>query len=71
MSNSYKHPIYKDGNDKYFKKLSNKKIRRYLKNLTKGFKSKTFFKKIECPWNICDWKCEPMNEESFKIAKRK
>lgn len=50
MSRSYKKQIHKQRNDKCYKKLSNRLIRRY-KDIVNG----KFFKRILDPWDICDW----------------
>lgn len=55
MSRSYKYPIQKQRNNQYYKKLTNKKIRKYLKTLKKGFKTNKLRLLIN-PWCICDWK---------------
>ena len=52
MSRSYKHtPIFKQPNDKDYKRLSNKIIRR------KDIPSGGAFKKVMSSWNICDYAC--------------
>ena len=71
MSRSYKYPIFKDKTNKYFKRLSNKKIRKYLKKLNQGFKSSRFFKTIEESWNICDWTRDPRDKDDYNKALRK
>ena len=72
MSRSYKYPVWKDHGKhvKYNKRISNKKIRRYLKTLTKGLKTNRL-RLLEDPWNICDWKFYPDKEEDIKKASRK
>jgi hypothetical protein len=69
MSRSYKYPILKK-NDKYFKKLSNKRIRKYLNKLDLGFKSSNFFKLIENQWNICDFKYRANKDNINKIRRK-
>ena len=71
MSRSYKYPIFKDLPDKFYKRLSNKKIRKFLKTLEKGFKSTKLFKELVNKWDICDYKWYPEDEEKLKIARRK
>lgn len=68
MSRSYKYPIYKERNHKTYKKLSNKRIRQYLKTLYKGLKT-TKLRLLVDPWDICDWRFKP-NTNDVK-AKRK
>lgn len=70
MSRSYKYPIFKDKPDKYFKKLSNKRNRQWLKSLNKGFKSTHLFKILVDRWDICDWKFIPDTNQINK-ARRK
>lgn len=69
MSRSYKYPIYKQRNDKYHKKLSNKRIRNYFKTLKIGFKTNKL-RILVNPYDICDWKFIP-DEDKITIAKRK
>jgi len=73
VARSYRYPIYTDiGNHrKFYKRLSNKEIRKYLNKLTKGFKSSKLFKQIEETYNICDYKFKPLNEKDYNKAKRK
>ena len=72
MSRSRKHPVFK-GSDKYYKKLSNKRIRKWIATLDVGFKSKRQFKQQVNPWDICDWKyvVDKTNKKLFNKAKRK
>ncbi len=71
MSKSRKYPIYRQKSDKYFKKLSNKKIRKFLLSLEQGFKSTKLFKQIVDHWNICDWRFVPRDKEDAIKASRK
>lgn len=55
MSRSYKKtPVIKDKNNKYMKKISNKKIRHQSENI--GNRSQ--FKKIVNRYDICDFKSD-------------
>lgn len=71
MSNSYKYSIWKQHNDKFYKKLSNKLIRRFLIKLEKGFKNTKLFKQVVNKYDICDYKWIPRNKEDLIKAKRK
>lgn len=71
MSRSTKYPIWVDKKDKRSKRLSNKKLRKYLKTLSTGFKSSIIKKKLSNPYDICDWKFEPLNAEDKLKASRK
>ena len=71
MSRSLKYPIYKDKANKSDKRLANKKIRRFLKKLEKGFKSINFFHKLYNSYNICDYKIDPRDQEDKIKASRK
>lgn len=71
MSNSYKFPIWKQHNDKYYKKLSNKLIRRFIKELEQGFKNTKLFKQIVNKYDICDYKFVPRNKEDLIKSSRK
>lgn len=60
MSRSYKKTSYSgDKNDQAYKKVSNKRIRN-RKDMLDG----SFFKKIVCPWFICDF-CSYTSEAEF------
>jgi hypothetical protein len=72
MSRSYKHTaIFKQYNVPYYKRLSNKRIRKFLCNLEDGFKSTKIFRIVLDPYNICDWKYFPRDKQSKTKAKRK
>lgn len=71
MSRSYKYPIYTDQQDKRSKRHSNKRLRQFLKNIHKGFKSSIIKKKLTNPYNICDWKEDPDEGVDTLKAKRK
>jgi len=72
MSKSKKYPVYKDSPSKHTKRLSNKRIRKYLKSLVKGFKSTRFFHQLLNQYDICDYKWYPDKESSnYKEATRK
>lgn len=72
MSRSYKHTaVLKQHNVPYYKRLSNKKIRVFLRELEVGFKSTKLFRIIVNPWDICDWKYYPKDKQSKLKAKRK
>ena len=51
--------MFKLRNRKKYKKLSNKKIRKY-KDIVNG----KFFKKILNYWEICDYRSYPIEEET-------
>ena len=68
MSRSYKFSIFKQNNDKYHKKLFNKRVRKFSIESYKGF---SLLKKLLNPWDICDWRWYPRNEEDKLKAKRK
>ena len=57
MSRSYKkNPFYTDGGagiPKFFKRLANKKVRKYHKKIANG----NAFKKINCSYDIHDFIC--------------
>jgi hypothetical protein len=71
MGKSYRYPIFKDEPDKYMKRLSNKKIRKWLKKEDKGFKSKKQFKHQVDQYDIVDWRTRPQNANDYNKAKRK
>jgi len=71
MGKSYRYPIFKDEPDKYMKRLSNKKIRKWLKKQDKGFKSKKQFKQQVDQYDIVDWKYVPDNDNEYAKARRK
>jgi len=71
MGKSYRYPIFKDEPDKYMKRLSNKKIRKWLKKEDRGFKSKRQFKQQVDQYDIVDWKINPGNDDDYVKAKRK
>jgi hypothetical protein len=56
MSRTYKYPVKKQRNNQYFKRQSNKKNRKWLNTLTKGFKNSKLFKILTNPYDICDYK---------------
>lgn len=60
-----KYAILKQQNDKFFKRYSNKMIRH------RDVQSGGQFKKILNPWSICDWKCDPWDERTYKKAVNK
>ena len=64
MSRSFKFPMFKLRNSKKYKKLSNKKIRKF-KDIIGG----KFFKKILNPWNICDYKSYPIEKDTAWFTK--
>lgn len=73
MSKSYKYPIFKDTGKTglFYKKLSNRKIRKYLRSLSIGFKSSKLFKQLINSYDICDWKNFPEDKLQKIKAKRK
>jgi hypothetical protein len=71
MSRSNKYPIFTDKKDKRSKRAANKRVRKWLKNIDSGFKGYEILKKIYDPYNIEDYKIEPINEEQYKKALRK
>jgi len=72
MSKSKKYPVYKDSGSKDTKRLSNKRIRKYLKSLVKGFKSTKFFHQLLNQYDLCDYRWYPNKESStYKQATRK
>ena len=68
MSRSYKFPIWKQYNDKYHKKLFNKRVRKFSIESYKGF---SLLKKLLNTWDICDYKWYPRTKEDKLKAKRK
>ena len=56
MGKSYRYPVFKDEPDKYMKRLSNKKIRKWLKKQDRGFKSGKQFKHQVDQYDISDWR---------------
>ena len=71
MGKSYRYPIFKDNPDKYMKRLSNKKIRKWLKKEDKGFKSKKQFKQQVDQYDIVDYKRYPLTPDECFKARRK
>ncbi len=71
MGKSYRYPVFRDQPDKYMKRLSNKKIRKWLKKEDRGFKSRRQFKQQVDPYDISDWKFYPEDEYDYAKAKRK
>lgn len=71
MSRSYKYPVYKDLPDKYYKHLSNKKIRKFARSLESGFKSTKLLKQLVNKWDICDYKWYPTDLEGINKSSRK
>ena len=71
MGKSYRYPVFKDNPDKYMKKLSNKKIRKWLKKQDKGFKSRKQFKHQVDQYDIVDYKHYPSTSDEYIKARRK
>ena len=71
MSRSYKYPIWKDRTDKRMKRLSNKRVRQWLKTAQVGLKSNNLKKKLTNPWDISDWKIDPKDDKDKQKAMRK
>lgn len=73
MSRSRRYPIFTDiGRHRIFaKRESNKKLRKFLKTISIGFKSSIIKKKLYNPWNICDYKFKPRSHEQWLKAGRK
>jgi len=71
MSRSYKYPIWVDKKDRRSKRLSNKRLRQFLKTISIGFKSSIVKKKVSNPYDICDWTTDPKDEQDKLKAKRK
>lgn len=71
MSRSYKYPIYTDRQDKRSKRLSNKRVRQFLKTISEGFKSSIIKKKLSNPYDIRDWTIDPDKGEDTRKAMRK
>jgi hypothetical protein len=72
VSKSRKYPVYKDSGSKDTKRLSNKRIRKYLRSLVKGFKSTKLFHQVLNSYDICDYKWYPNKDsKQYKEATRK
>ena len=72
MSRSYKkYPVIKDRTSKFVKRLSSKKIRKWLKDEDRGFKSSRQFKHQLNQYDIHDWIYRPDNDEDIEKYKRK
>ena len=71
MSRSYKYPITKDSPSKIMKRLSSKRIRRWLIKLDTGFKSSKQFKQQVNQYDLVDWITLPENKKEINKAKRK
>jgi len=66
MSRSRKKtPIWKQRNDKDFKRYSNKMIRHT------DIASGAAFKRVMNPYDICDWRFPPVDDDDKKKAARK
>lgn len=51
MSRSYRKPVAKETNKKFFKRVANKKVRR-----SKIISNNKWYKKLYCSWNISDYR---------------
>ena len=69
MSRSFKFPIYTDYN-KGAKTMANKIVRRKLKK-TKASNKGNWYRKLTNPYDICDYKFWPRDEQQFKESRRK
>lgn len=66
MSRSRKKtPMWKQRNDKDFKRYSNKMIRHA------DIASGSSFKRVMCSYDICDWSFRPVDDDDKKKAARK
>ena len=71
MSRSYRYPIFKDKPGKKTKRSSSKKIRQWLKDEEKGFKSSKQFKHQVNQYDLVDWIWRPVKKKWIEKAKRK
>lgn len=70
MSRSYKkYPICKDNGCRDYKKIYNRRLRRSKKFGLEDIPNGNAYRKFNCPWNICDWKCTSTWQEFQKSQK--
>lgn len=62
MSRSYRKPVCKLDNDTKLKKIYNRKIRRKQIEVY----SKNYYKKLNCPYDICDFNTGILDKKTIK-----